>query len=166
MIPQEAYISIFPEQATVVYGNFWQRTAAYIIDNLILFPAQIIVSNSYSGQSAIGNLLLGKEANQLGWESDVILFVLYMAYFIIMELSGKQATLGKMALKLKVTNKHGGRISAGQATGRYLLKYLCIPTLLVSHLMIFWDKKHQALHDRLMHTFVVRKQQPDATQLP
>ena len=44
-----------------------------------------------------------------------------------MESSPKQATLGKMALGLKVTDLQGERLSFARATGRYFRQVLFLP---------------------------------------
>jgi uncharacterized RDD family membrane protein YckC len=51
-------------------------------------------------------------------------FFIAWAYFSGMESSPLRATVGKLAVGLYVTNKSGGRITYGQATGRFFGKYL------------------------------------------
>ena len=45
-------------------------------------------------------------------------------YFALMESSRWQGTLGKQAMRIKVTNMNGERISFGRATGRYFVKII------------------------------------------
>jgi len=52
---------------------------------------------------------------------DLIAAWLYSA---LMESSGSQATVGKMALSLRVTNLSGERITFGRATGRHFSKFV------------------------------------------
>lgn len=77
-------------------------------------------------------------------------------YFALMESSKYQATLGKMALSMKVTDESGKRISFGRATGRHFAKFLSTIIILIGYLMIVWNKKKQGLHDKLAHTLVVK----------
>ena len=78
-------------------------------------------------------------------------------YFALMESSQSQATIGKMALSIKVTNLEGNKISFGQATGRYLGKYISYLILMFGFFMAGWTEKKQALHDIMANTLVVKK---------
>jgi len=76
-------------------------------------------------------------------------------YYALQESGPRQATLGKRALDIKVTNEQGGRISFGQATGRHFGKYLSMLILFIGYLMMLWDDRSQTLHDKMAGTFVV-----------
>jgi uncharacterized RDD family membrane protein YckC len=71
--------------------------------------------------------------------------------------SARQATPGKMALSLVVTDLAESRISFGRASGRHFAKYLSSFTLLIGYLIQPFTEKRQALHDLLAGTLVVRK---------
>jgi uncharacterized RDD family membrane protein YckC len=66
------------------------------------------------------------------------------------------ATVGKMALSLKVTDMEGQRITFGRATGRYFGKWLSAVILLIGFIMAAFTAKKQALHDILASTLVLR----------
>ena len=70
-------------------------------------------------------------AGGAGFVGVVVGLGVWWLYYALMESSQKQATLGKMALGIKVTDQHGARISFGRATGRLLAKILsgCRQTL-------------------------------------
>jgi uncharacterized RDD family membrane protein YckC len=74
-----------------------------------------------------------------------------------MESSARQATLGKMALKLAVTDLEGERIGFGRATGRYFAKFLSWLTLLVGFFMAGFTQRKQGLHDILAKTLVISR---------
>ena len=57
-------------------------------------------------------------------------------YFAGMESSSKQATLGKMALGIKVTDLQGNRISFWRATGRNFGKLVSVLGLGIGLLMV------------------------------
>ena len=78
-------------------------------------------------------------------------------YYSLMESSLNQATLGKMALGLKVTDLNGNRISFGRATGRYFGHYLSALILGIGYLMIAFSEKKQGLHDMIAETLVVKR---------
>ena len=71
--------------------------------------------------------------------------------------SSRQATLGKQALGLVVTDVQGRRISFGRATGRNLGKYISALTLLVGFLIQPFTARRQALYDLLAGTLVVKQ---------
>jgi uncharacterized RDD family membrane protein YckC len=128
-----------PVYIVTVYAGFWKRLAAFIIDYLIIGAATfalIFVSMGFLYPAAI----------VAGW-----------LYFALMESSEKQATLGKMALGIIVTDMEGERISFGRATGRYFGKILSAIILYIGHIMIAFTEKKQGLHDMLANTLVVNK---------
>lgn len=88
----------------------------------------------------------------------MIPFVLFSSwlYFSIMESSKAQATIGKMALSLKVTDMEGNRISFGRATGRFFGKFISEIILMIGFMMAGWTEKKQALHDMMADTLVIR----------
>ena len=77
-------------------------------------------------------------------------------YFALMESSSKQATLGKMALGIRVTDVNGNRIGFGRATGRHFAKILSGLILGIGFLMAAFTEKKQALHDMIAGTLVVK----------
>jgi len=76
-------------------------------------------------------------------------------YFALMESSPYQATLGKMALGIKVTDYAGRRISFARAVGRYLGKIISSIILGIGYLLAGFSAKKQALHDMIAGTLVV-----------
>jgi uncharacterized RDD family membrane protein YckC len=81
-------------------------------------------------------------------------------YYALMESSVNQATLGKMALGIKVTDLDGNRISFGRATGRYFGKIVSGMILYIGFIMAGFTEKKQALHDIMASCLVVNKQHP------
>lgn len=84
-------------------------------------------------------------------------FVSGWLYYALMESSPKQATLGKMACGLYVTNIQGGRIGFGQASGRYFGMILSSLTLGIGFLMCAWTEKKQCLHDMMANCLILKK---------
>lgn len=68
--------------------------------------------------------------------------------------SARQATLGKMALRLRVTDLDGNRISFGRASARHFAKYLSGLILAIGYIMAAFTERHQALHDMVAGTLV------------
>ncbi len=73
----------------------------------------------------------------------------------MLESGGRQATVGKMAMRIKVTDLYGQRISFLNATGRYFGKIISGAILLIGYFMMLWDDKNQTLHDRMAGTLVI-----------
>jgi uncharacterized RDD family membrane protein YckC len=85
---------------------------------------------------------------------DIAMFVLFI-YWIVMEGSRFQASLGKMALRIKVIDNRGKPLSMVRALGRNLLKILSATILLIGFAMAGWTKKKQALQDMITGCYVV-----------
>ena len=73
--------------------------------------------------------------------------ILNWIYYAVMESSAIQATLGKMALGIKVVDLEGNRISFAKATGRYFGKAISFLILFIGFIMVAFTKKKQGLHD-------------------
>ncbi len=85
------------------------------------------------------------------------LFILFnYLYHALMESSANQATVGKMLLKIKVTDLEGQRISFWRATSRHFSKILSTAILLIGFLMPGWTKRKQTLHDKIAGCLVER----------
>ncbi|MFW9806568.1 MAG: RDD family protein [Candidatus Thorarchaeota archaeon] len=123
----------------VQYAGFWKRFVAWIID---MVATQVVISAVSLVTGGIGGGLLGLVG---GW-----------LYFALMESSSKQATLGKMALGIIVTDYNGNRISFARATGRHFAKIISAILLLVGYIMIAFTEKKQGLHDIISGCLVVR----------
>ena len=137
-----------------VYSGFWERVGAYIIDVIILGVIGLVIG-LFIGQSR--TIYTDSSFYTVYFStSNLISLVINWLYFAIQESSASQATIGKRALGLKVTSMNGGRISFGQASGRFFGKILSAIILLIGFLMMLWDDKKQTLHDKLAGTLVVK----------
>ena len=83
------------------------------------------------------------------------IFVVSWLYFALMEASARGATLGKMALGIKVTDLNGGRISFGRASGRFFGKILSGAIFYIGYFMAGFTARKQALHDMLAGCLVI-----------
>ena len=75
-------------------------------------------------------------------------------YSAMMESSSRQATVGKMAFGMKVTDLQGQRLSFGLATGRHFAKILSGLILCIGFIMVGFTEKKQGLHDMIVGTLV------------
>jgi uncharacterized RDD family membrane protein YckC len=78
-------------------------------------------------------------------------------YFAYLESGEKQATWGKQALGIYVTDLAGQRVTFGRATGRFFAKIVTglIP-LGIGFIMAGFTERRQALHDMIASTLVLR----------
>lgn len=140
-------------EGTAAYAGFWIRFGSFLIDSILLGIVGGIVgfiigiaTGGAGGDTALAQNIAG-----------FIGFVIGVAYYVVMESGPRQATLGKMALGLKVTDMEGGRISAGKAAGRYFSKILSAIILFIGFIMAGFTPKKQALHDIIAKTLVVKQ---------
>ena len=123
-----------PEHAA--FGGFWRRVLAASLDTILVVVAAGIVP-----VFATGGLLLVV----VGW-----------LYYSLMESSPTQATLGKMAMGLRVTDMENQRVDFSRATGRFFGKFLSLFTFCIGFIMAAFTTRKQALHDQLASTLVLR----------
>jgi uncharacterized RDD family membrane protein YckC len=136
----------------VRYGGFWRRFAAYIIDAILV----VILSALIGALLGIVISILRIDRGVISGLSTVVGVVIVVLYFSLQESSEAQATLGKRALGVKVTDMNGQRISFPRALGRYFAKILSALLLGIGYIMAAFTSKKQALHDMIARTLVVR----------
>jgi uncharacterized RDD family membrane protein YckC len=143
-----------PIGAVREYAGFWRRLAAFLIDQIVVVVGSFIVGFAIgfvavaAGSSDPGMLQL------LGNVAGIIITWLYYAK---MESSEYQATVGKLALGIKVCDERGQQIGFGRATGRYFGKILSGLLFGIGFLMVAFTERKQGLHDSMSGCLVVRK---------
>lgn len=136
-----------------IHGGFWRRTSAYLIDTFLVGIVNFIVNLIVGfGAAATGSAEVALGANFLAMLVNIGITWFYFAKF---ESGDDQATLGKRAMSLKVTDDFGNRISFGRATGRHFGKILSGLIMGVGFFMVGFTERKQGLHDMLANTFVV-----------
>ena len=151
--------SAYASPYAFTYAGFWLRLVAYIIDYIVTYIigsivgfflgliAASVMAPTPRGQMPVGLLVFfGLSGLLIGW-----------LYYALMECSSTQATLGKMALGLRVTDMEGRRITFGRATGRFFAKILSALILLVGFIMAAFTERKQGLHDMIAGTLVMRR---------
>ena len=133
------------EKQELNYAGFWIRFVAVFIDGILLVIFQLLLGYVMYGGLSFSNRNLSH---------TIISNLISLVYIVAMMGSSHQATLGKMAVGIKVGNSDGSRISYGQAIGRYIATLLSTIVLLIGYLMVVWDKQKQSLHDKLANTYV------------
>ena len=143
----------------VVYAGFWKRVAASIIDSfvttcimwMLMIPLFAVIGGGISALASVND------------GTNVLITVLYylislgipLFYMAWMHSSANQATLGKMAVGIKVVRTDGERISFLRAFGRYFAYMLSSLLLMIGLIMAAFTDRKQALHDFMCDTLVV-----------
>jgi uncharacterized RDD family membrane protein YckC len=155
----------------VVYAGLWKRFAASFIDNFVttaISYAALIPFGLLFGISAAGMANSGADpfADTAGIAMMGVMYLIMLllpaVYFGWMHASSNQASLGKMAVTVKVVRGDGQRISFWRGFLRYVAYMLfvlltCGLGVLISGLMTAFTERKQALHDMICDTLVVDK---------
>lgn len=145
----EAYSQPAPYRVEAVeYAGFWRRVGAALVDGVILGLAGTLLGLPFGPNDPTDPV------PNIG---GLISLFAGIAYYVFLESSTSQATLGKMALGLKVTDLEGRRISTGTALIRYLSKFLSAIILLIGFIMVAFTARKQGLHDIIAKTLVVKE---------
>ena len=84
-------------------------------------------------------------------------FIFIGLYYCLMESYKTQGTLGKMALRIKVEDDTGSRISFIRAVMRYILGYISAMIFGIGYLMIIFTRNKQGFHDIVTDCYIVNK---------
>ncbi|WDS37848.1 RDD family protein [Pseudoxanthomonas sp.] len=143
----------------VVYAGFWKRVAAYVIDAFVVGLVGGIIGAIIGGiMGAAFGLGGGMESGGLLAIQIVVQLVsqaLTACYYAYFHSSNNQATLGKMAVGIKVVNNVGEPISFARGIGRYFALILSSLTLCIGFIMAGFTERKRALHDMICGTLVV-----------
>lgn len=140
------------------YAGFWIRVAAYLIDFLITAFIGGIIGMVF-GVAAVGTGTdLSDPLGAANSALNLVSILVGVAYFAGLESSSWQATVGKKAVGLVVTDMNGNRISFLRALGRYAGKFLSAMILLIGFIMVGFTERKQGLHDMLASTLVLKGQ--------
>jgi len=168
--PARAHTAGYVAVPGVEYAGFWMRFLALLIDNVVMgfaFVLILIPLVFLTGlQGFIGEFHPNEDLNDAGIFMLVSLvflvataiLLLTWLYHALMESSEWQATFGKKALGLVVTDMAGQRLSFGRSTGRHFGKIVTnlIPAF-IGYIMAGFTEKKQALHDMLAGCLVLRR---------
>ena len=159
--PASAYVpyNYAAAPTTVRYAGFWIRFLARLIDGILLNVAMLVVRVPL-GLSMFGPMHARDPVALMAMASAVIISsivsLVVSAGYEIFFVSAKGATLGKMALGLKVVRPDGAPIPMSQAAGRYFAQWLSALILGIGYIMAGFDVQKRSLHDRICETRVIR----------
>lgn len=142
-----------------------KRIVALIIDWIVLTIAQGIIGSIFLGGMAVNysSILSDSEPNPEAitallvasmWQ-NLISLIMYICYEGYLTSSSRQGTLGKMAMKIKVVDEQGMRLSRGTAFLRAGMKIISSMVCCIGFLVALFNKEEQSLHDLIAKTYVV-----------
>lgn len=146
------------------YASRLQRFIAFIIDLIILAVIGGILA-------AIG-IIEFSVSEEASTTDGLIQAIIVVAYYVILTVAFG-ATLGKMAMGMKVVDRDGNKAGAGpilireviaRALGALLASVVGagigeavgIAVAIIIVIMILFDERRQGLHDKIGGTFVVK----------
>lgn len=155
---------------TEKYSGFWRRFLAFFIDIVFIFLIGTGISiffGLWEGVRMAYQLLKGMPMTMadgsaatssfplpLAWAIAVLLIIIPWIYFAGLEASKNQATLGKLAVRVAVTDKSGNRITFTRSTLRFFSKFVSLFLLFTGFTLIALTKQKQGLHDMIAGTFL------------
>jgi len=148
------------------YGGFWRRFWSHVLDRFILglvfvpvgfvFFVPIMAANSIDWADPD---LVGEAFGALIGGFVALAFLALLGswlYYALLHGSSRQATLGQMALGIRVTDVGGRRVTFARASGRYFASLLTNLTFGIGYLILLFTVRKQALHDLIAGTLVLR----------
>jgi uncharacterized RDD family membrane protein YckC len=150
------------------YAGFWTRVGAYLIDGLILGAVSLALMVAFGAMEVFSSLMTphtGATPDQIRetmmaaqaklMPVSSLIWLIQIIYYV--GLNGKYgATLGKMALGIKIVKDDGSPISYGTVIGRGILEYIFAQvTCSLAYLAVAFSQKKQGWHDMVMGTVVI-----------
>ena len=143
---------------TVTYGDPGLRLIAFLIDALLLFGLFLL----FAFTASLMMLLIHDRDNlppelheSVGQVLQVFCVLIAWVYFAYLESSPLQATFGKRAMGLRVTDTQGNPIGFFRATLRFIAKSLLLAFCGLGLLIILMTRTRQGFHDAAAGTLVL-----------
>jgi uncharacterized RDD family membrane protein YckC len=151
----------FVGDGPIVYAGFRKRLAAHFIDSLVIGTIGGVIgvviggimgaALGFGGETSAGAMITIQVVTQL------VSLALTASYYAGFHASRSMATLGKMAIGIKVVRSDGDQITLARGIGRYFATIISGLTLLIGYIMAAFTEQKRALHDMICDTLVVDK---------
>ena len=135
----------------VVFGGFFARLPAYIIDSIIVWVALFFIKIPFHFVfSHVDGYILFHYTLK-----DIVLYLCGVSYFVVLTYC-TGATLGKRAMNLQVVNANGGKLSLfnviyRETIGRFLSGF-CMG---IGYFLVGIDREKRGIQDMLGDTRVI-----------
>lgn len=138
-----------------MYAGFWVRFVAYVIDSLIVGVLLLVVRIPLGlVLGVLPNAVSGTEILFSYTLSDVILYVVRAAYFIVLTYHTGR-TLGKRIMRLQVVSQ-GAMPSLKNIVYRETVgRFLCGFFFCAGYVVAGFDREKRGIHDMLSDTRVI-----------
>lgn len=134
-------------ELSFAYPGFLRRLAAGLVDLIILFLVLMGLLSMFGLDASAARSVF----------QDVVLQTLVLWFYsAALESSVRQATLGKIALGLLVTDLEGRPVSFGRASIRAIGKIVTLMLFGIGYLSVPFTRRRQALHDLISGCQVIR----------
>jgi uncharacterized RDD family membrane protein YckC len=151
------------------YAGFWKRVGAWVIDYVILLVPITIVAVSMGATTAFEHFMAqmhagtapaiaAAEYGKAVRPATLIALLIGFVYYVAFECSKFQATPGKLAVGLRVTDLDGQRLGVGRAVARNVVRLINVITALlpfICYIVVAWTARKQGLHDLMARTLVL-----------
>ncbi|WP_226579583.1 RDD family protein [Halobacillus litoralis] len=141
------------ELQKLIFAGFGSRFAAYIIDLIVIWSLNTIVTRPLLRLMNIENAQLW--IPMLSAE-NITTSIIFFLYFIVLT-KYFHATLGKMIFGLTVISFKGNTLTNGQIIFRECIgRYISMAVLGIPYLVVAFTKRHQGIHDLFADTSVIK----------
>jgi len=155
------------------YASFGVRWLAHVLDFIIIYVVNLFIIIPILGAVGFGIASTNDFDLESMTEGDImasamalmsalvvgsaIAYVIRIIYGAALESSKHQATLGKLAMGIKVTDTNGGRLTFVKALLRAIGKIISGMIIFIGYIMAAFTEKKQGLHDMIAGSLVVKK---------
>jgi uncharacterized RDD family membrane protein YckC len=156
----------YPVAGAPAPAGFWRRAFALLADSIILLIVLLPVHfvGRWIFDETLSRTILDPAGRTFDRMTTVFILVdqvlksgIGLAYFVLFEWLGRQATIGKRLTGCRLTNKTGGRVGIVRVLGRNLLKPISALPCFLGFLIAAFMPQKQALHDLIAGTRVVKR---------
>jgi TPR repeat protein/uncharacterized RDD family membrane protein YckC len=138
------------------YASFWRRFGAYVLDlGLVMVGSIVGIVVFFVGCGLYATEFINSHPDFLFAGSLLIPLLVDWLYQAMMLSSRCQATVGKLALGIFVTDQKGDGLPFGWATARHFAAFFSYITLGIGCFIQPFTRKHQTLHDLIVRSVVL-----------
>lgn len=131
-----------PTRTETNLASYWKRGMAFILDMIVVMVGTAVI---FAATKEDPDALTG-----------IIVTVMWI-YYAALESSPAQGTLGKMLLKIKVTDMDGKRIGVGKAISHGFARLFSGIFFGLGYIMVLFTQHRQCLHDMAAKCLVLNK---------
>ncbi|WP_254854049.1 RDD family protein [Halobacillus salinus] len=138
----------------LLFAGFWIRFFAYMIDLIVLWGVNSIVTRPLIRLSGLEGAKLWIDFFSV---NNLLTTLVFFLYFVLMTKYFK-ATLGKMIFGLSVESLNGDSLTNGQIIFRECIgRYISMAIGGLPYIVIAFTKRHQGIHDYFADTSVMKE---------